>query len=84
MSYMERTVVEHFFMKLNKALYGCMKSAIIWYETFVTTLKGLGFKLNPYDPGVANLKVNGKQLTIAWYVDDTKISPENPRVVTWL
>jgi len=70
------------FMKLNKALYGCMKSAIIWYETFVTTLKGLDFKLNPYDPCVANLKVNGKQLTIAWYVDDTKIRHEDPRVVT--
>ena len=72
------------FMKLNKALYGCMKSAIIWYETFVTTLKGLGFKRNPYDPCVANLKVNGNQLTIAWYVDDTKISHVDPRVVTWL
>ena len=71
-------------MKLNKALYGCMKSAIIWYETFVTTPKDLGFKLNPYDPCVANLKANGKQLTIACYVDDTKISHEEPRVVTWL
>jgi len=48
------------------------------------TKKNLGFKLNPYDPCVANLKVNGKQLTIAWYVDDTKISHEDPRVVTWL
>ena len=50
----------------------------------MTTLKELGFKLIPYDPCIANLEVNGNQLTIAWYVDDTKISHVDPRVVTWL
>jgi len=49
-------------MKLNKALYGFVKSAITWYETFVTALKGVGFKSNRYDPSVAYLKVNGKKL----------------------
>jgi hypothetical protein len=72
------------YMQLNKALYGCMKSAIIWYETFCGTLKDLGFKLNPYDPCVANKLVNGKQLTIAWFVDDTKISHVDSKVVDWL
>jgi hypothetical protein len=72
------------YMQLNKALYGCMKSAIIWYETFCGTLKDLGFKLNPYDPCVANKLVNGKQLTIAWFVDDNKISHVDPKVVDWL
>ena len=72
------------YMQLNKALYGCMKSAIIWYETFCGTLKDLGFKLNPYDPCVANKIVNGKQLTIAWFVDDNKISHVDPKVVDWL
>jgi hypothetical protein len=72
------------YMQLNKALYGCMKSAIIWYETFCGTLKDLGFKLNPYDPCVANKFVNGKQLTIAWFVDDTKISHADSKVVDWL
>ena len=72
------------YMQLNKALYGCMKSAIIWYNTFVYTLKGLGFKLNPYDPCVANLTVNGSTLTIVWYVDDCKISHKDSKVVDWL
>jgi hypothetical protein len=72
------------YMQLNKALYGCMKSAIIWYETFCGTLKDLGFKLNPYDPCVANKMVNGKQLTIAWFVDDNKISHVDSKVVDWL
>ena len=42
------------YMQLSKALYGCMKSAIIWYNTFSTTLKDLGFRINPYDPCITN------------------------------
>jgi hypothetical protein len=40
------------------------------------------FALNPYDPCVANKDINGKQFTIAWYVDDSKISHVKPEVVT--
>jgi hypothetical protein len=69
------------YMQLSKALYGCMKSAIIWYNTFTTTLKDLGFRLNPYDPCIANKMINGHQCTIAWYVDDNKISHRDPKVV---
>jgi hypothetical protein len=44
----------------------------------------MGFELNPYaDTCVANSKVvDGKQCTIAWYVDDNKISHVDPNVVT--
>ncbi len=42
----------------------------------------MGFVLNLYDNCVANCDINGKQCTIAWYVDDTKISHEDPAVVT--
>ena len=41
----------------------------------------MGFKLNQYDPCVVNKIVNGKQCTTCWYVDDTKISHEDSRVV---
>ncbi len=65
------------------ALYGCMKSAILWYETFTKTLKGLGFILNKYDPLVANMNIDhGHQCTICWYVgDDCKIFHKSPKVV---
>jgi hypothetical protein len=33
-----------------------------------------GFKINPYDPCVANKMENGKQLTVVWHVDDLKVS----------
>ena len=58
-----------------------MQSAILWYDTFKGRLEELGFKLNKYDLCVANKTINGKQCTIFWYVDDTKISQEDPKVV---
>jgi len=42
----------------------------------------MGFKLNPYDLCVANSKIDGKQCTIAWYVNDNKISHVDDTVVT--
>jgi hypothetical protein len=70
------------YVRLLKAIYGCVKSALLWYEMFSETLKEIGFVINPYDPCVANCMIEGKQCTIAWYVDDMKISHVNPCVVT--
>lgn len=69
------------YVRLRKALYGCMQSALLWYEVFSEKLLKEGFKLNPCDPCVANKTIKGSQCTIAWYVDDTKISHKNPEVV---
>ena len=70
------------FLRLAKALYGCVKSAFLWYELFLSTLKQLGFKLNPYDLCVANAHIKGAQCTIVWYVDDNKISHIDSSVVS--
>ena len=69
------------FLRLTKALYGCMQSALLLYETFKEVLVKEGFTLNPYDPCVANRVINRRQCTICWYVDDMKISHEDSRVV---
>ena len=61
------------YVRLIKAIYGCVKSALLWYDLFYSQLKEMGFTLNPYDSCVANCDINGKQCTIAWYVDDMKI-----------
>ena len=37
------------YVRLVTALYGCVKSALSWYELFSGTLKKMGFELNPYD-----------------------------------
>jgi hypothetical protein len=73
------------FVLITPKYYICNSiTAIIWYDTFCGTLKNLGFKLNPYDPCIANKMVNGKQLTIDWYIDDNKISYVDPKIVDWL
>ena len=52
------------YLRFKKALYGCIQSAILWYDTFKGCLIDMGFKLNKYDPCVTNKVVNGKQCTI--------------------
>ena len=74
--------MEVIYVRLIKAIYGCVQSALLWYEMFYSYLKEIGFELNPYDSCVANKVINGKQCTIAWYVDDMKISHVNSDVVT--
>jgi hypothetical protein len=70
------------YVRLIKALYGCVKSALLWYELFAQNLKDMGFALNPYDPCIANCTIDAKQCTIAWYVHNMKVSHVNPDVVT--
>ena len=70
------------YVRLIKAIYGCVKSALLWYELFSSTLQQMGFVLNPYDPCIANCQIEGTQCTIGWYVDDTKTSHVNPAVVS--
>jgi hypothetical protein len=35
------------YVRLIKAIYGCVKSALFWYELFSSTLQQMGFVLNP-------------------------------------
>jgi hypothetical protein len=76
------------YVKLQKALYGCLRSALLFYLKLLKDQEGNGFKLNPYDPCVANKMVNGKQFTITWHVDDLKLShvdvKEVDKTIEWL
>ena len=69
------------YVQVVRAIYGCIESTMLWYNLYVDTLKELGFELNPYDRCVANKIVNGSQCTMAWYVDDNKLSHKDPKVV---
>jgi hypothetical protein len=70
------------YLQLLQALYSCVQTALLWYNLFTNTLVQLGFKLNPYNLCVANSQIKGKQCTIAWYVNDNKISHVDDTVVT--
>ena len=70
------------YLRVLRALYGCLESALLWYNLYSTTLRKMGFELNPYDSCVANKMIDGHQCTVAFYVDDNKISHRDPKVVT--
>ena len=59
-----------------------LKSAILFYRKLSADLTKMGFKINFYDPCVANKMVGGKQLTVCWHLDDIKVSHVNKHVVT--
>ena len=51
------------YMHILNAMYGIMRAALLYYQHFVASIWGIAFKLNPYNPCVANKQVDGKQLT---------------------
>ena len=68
------------YVVMEKALYGMLQSSMLYYKKFRKDLESIGFKVNPYDPCVANRIVNGKQHTVTWHIDDLKSSHVDPKV----
>ena len=60
-------------VKLKKALYGCIQSARLWYDTLRMELEKLGMVANPLDPCVFNQGNGANQVTVIVYVDDLMI-----------
>jgi hypothetical protein len=69
------------FVKLDKALYGCVESAKLFYEHISRSLTDYGYVRNPYDICVFNKQVYGVQSTVTVHVDDLKISCKDSRGV---
>ena len=67
-------VVKLLYLRLLKALYGCMGSTLLWYDIHTKTLKSQGFVVNTYDRCTENIIVYIKQCMIYCYVDDNKVS----------
>ena len=63
------------YVELLKALYGTLRAArFFWEKLHGKLVNEWGFVPNRYDSCVVNKMVNGKQLTVAWHVDDLKVS----------
>lgn len=62
---------------LDKALYGCVQSAKLWYDTVSAYLRKIGYESNDVDPCIMNKVVNGKQCTICLFVDDILVTCED-------
>ena len=69
------------YLKLQKAMYGCLKSARRFWDHLSNFLRKMGFKQNKYDLCVANKRINDNICTVAWHVDDLKISHKSQEVV---
>jgi hypothetical protein len=72
------------YVQLQKALYGTLSAAMLFWKDLSGHLRSEGFKPNPYDSCVMNKMVNGKQCTVLWHVDDLKISHVESEVNEWV
>ena len=70
------------YAKANKAIYGTLRAALLFYENLTSKLTEWGFVMNPYDRCTMNKIIDGSQATICWHVDDLKVSHKSPEVVT--
>ena len=68
------------YVHIQRAIYGMLMSGLLFYRKFRASIKKIGYKVNPYDPCVANKMINGKQHTITWHVDDLKSSHVDSKV----
>ncbi len=68
------------YVEVTKAIYGLLKSALLFYQKFVEDLKSYSspFIINPYNPCVANATVAGCHVRVTWHFDDLKTLHINP------
>ena len=68
-------------VELDRALYGCVESARLWYNELSNTLINEGFTPNDCDACIFNRTVGGTQITIIVYVDDLMIMSKDARLI---
>jgi hypothetical protein len=63
------------YVELDKALYGTVEAAKLWYDLLCRKLIADGFVINPYDPCVFN-KIGqfGNQITVCFHIDDILVT----------
>ena len=69
-------------VELDRALYGCIESALLWYQELSGFLAHHGFKPNPYDPCVMNRKCKAGLATLGLSVNDILFTCSNPTLAS--
>jgi len=59
----------HLIVQVEKALYGLVQSALLWYEHLSSKLESRGFVKNPVDPCVMHMTRNECKVIVVIYVD---------------
>lgn len=68
-------------VRLKKALYGCIQSAVLWYNELSSTIEGMGFVKNPYDLCSFRRVTDNDECNILVYVDDLLITSTTPKAL---
>jgi hypothetical protein len=68
-------------VQFQNALYGKMVASHLYYWKSIKSLTDIDFAINPYDPCVANKKIEGEQMTIFFHGDDCKLSHHKTKVM---
>ena len=83
-----RNGVKSLLVKCLNTIYSVIIASLLFYKKFTKSLISIRFKVNPYDPCIANQIVNGAQQTILFHVDDCKLShvdaSANDKLIKWL
>jgi hypothetical protein len=58
------------YVKMLKAMYGCIQASLLWYKLLVQVLESIGFKASEVDRYIMWLVVGGVVNIILTYVDD--------------
>ena len=66
------------YVEMDKALYGLLKSALLFCRKLRKYLEAYGFVIDPYYPCVANSMIESRQMMVTWHVDNIKISNKYP------
>jgi hypothetical protein len=69
------------FARLNKAVYGTLLGAILFYQKLSKQLTDWDYMQKNYDPCTFNRIIYGEQVTIQFHVDDLKISHKEQSVL---
>ena len=62
------------YVKVLKALYGLLKSALMFYKNIFKDLEAYGLKTNPYDPCVTDTIINYNYMNVSFHFYDLKVS----------
>ena len=69
--YLETTV------QLQKALYGLVESALLWYEHLQATLLRIGYQVSQYDRGLFFKQNSSGKCYVCIHVDDVLICTDS-------
>ena len=71
-------------VRLKKVLYGCIQSAVLWYNELASTLERIGFTKNQYDICSFDRVRGNTTDRILVYVDDLFITSRDEQVLKYI